>query len=302
MLPFVMYISKLSMLNTYFSPSVFLFALFTATHEAYTKFNPPKDYIREDPYILIPAFLCFGYILTLGILVIMSLHKRANESPRIYTILSSVLGLYNMFLIIIVVIYIVFNYFVETDVPSSARVTREIIKYLTIVNVACLVVPVTMHIFTHPRHVFEMLDPRTLLSYLYYQAIYSHTFVIYAFANVDDVSWGTKGVQQEKNKHIKTKINHQDKQYYNDKLAFFGKWIVANALFCFILILINEIFVEEQNKAIILTAIGMYSTALLALKCIFGMLHHFWCFLLDIFCVRRLRYNEQEQKNMEKRL
>ena len=46
--------------------------------------------------------------------------------------------------------------------------------------------------------VCEMLDPRTFLSYLYYQAAYTHTFVIYAFSNVDDVTWGTKGVQQDK--------------------------------------------------------------------------------------------------------
>lgn len=32
MLPFVMLISKLSMINTYFGPAIFLFALFTSTH------------------------------------------------------------------------------------------------------------------------------------------------------------------------------------------------------------------------------------------------------------------------------
>jgi hypothetical protein len=49
-----------------------------------------------------------------------------------------------------------------------------------------------------------MLDPRTFLSYLYYQAAYTHTFVIYAFSNVDDVTWGTKGVQQDKSTVLKT--------------------------------------------------------------------------------------------------
>lgn len=49
-----------------------------------------------------------------------------------------------------------------------------------------------------------MLDPRTFFSYLYYQAAYTHTFVIYAFSNVDDVTWGTKGVQQDKSSALKT--------------------------------------------------------------------------------------------------
>ena len=38
--------------------------------------------------------------------------------------LSAVLGLYNLLLIAIVVIYLVFNYFLEDSVPPSAAITR----------------------------------------------------------------------------------------------------------------------------------------------------------------------------------
>lgn len=145
-----------------------------------------------------------------------------------------------------------------------------------------------------------MLDPRTFLSYLYYQAAYTHTFVIYAFSNVDDVTWGTKGVQQDKSAALKTTQRQQ--AYYQSKLQFFGKWIAFNAIMCFSLIIINEIFVEEQNKAIILTAIGVYSTLIVVAKCVFGMLHHLRCFFLDIFCLRRVKYDKNEKENMEKRL
>lgn len=82
-----------------------------------------------------------------------------------------------------------------------------------------------------------MLDPRTFLSYLYYQAAYSHTFVIYAFSNVDDVTWGTKGVQQDKSTMLKTTLRQED--YYRCKLHFFGKWIASNSIICFVLIIIN---------------------------------------------------------------
>jgi hypothetical protein len=101
----------------------------------------------------------------------------------------------------IVVFYIGYNYFVPTssnyDDPSSAS-TRDLIKYLTVINFISLGCPVLMHLITHPQQVFEMLDPRTLISYLYYQAVYSHTLVIYAFCNVDDVTWGTKGIGDTK--------------------------------------------------------------------------------------------------------
>lgn len=136
-----------------------------------------------------------------------------------------------------------------------------------------------------------MLDPRTFLSYLYYQAAYTHTFVIYAFSNVDDVTWGTKGVQQDRSASVKATL--REEEYYRRKLEFFGKWIATNAIFCFVLIIINEIFVQEQNKAIILTAIGMYSTLIVVVKCFFGMLHHFRCIFLDLFCLRRLKYDKK---------
>jgi chitin synthase len=90
------------------------------------------------------------------------------------------------------------------EIPESAALTREIIKYLIIINFACLVLPIFFHLFTHPRRVLEMLDPRTFLSYLYYQAAYSHTFVIYAFCNVDDVTWGTKGAYDKKTSQFYT--------------------------------------------------------------------------------------------------
>lgn len=51
-----------------------------------------------------------------------------------------------------------------------------------------------------------MLDPRTILSYLYYQAAYSHTFVVYAFCNVDDITWGTKGSSGDKQQETKNRI------------------------------------------------------------------------------------------------
>lgn len=145
-----------------------------------------------------------------------------------------------------------------------------------------------------------MLDPRTFLSYLYYQAAYTHTFVIYAFSNVDDVTWGTKGVQQDKSKMLKTSLIQE--QYYKSKLEFFGVWILSNAVICFLLIMINEVFVQEQNKAIILTAIGVYSTMIVVIKCIFGMLHHLRCMFLDLFCIRKIYYDEKEKNQMEKKL
>ena len=46
-LPIVIFMSKLSILNTYLTPAVFFFALFTSTHETFIKIRPPESYFRS---------------------------------------------------------------------------------------------------------------------------------------------------------------------------------------------------------------------------------------------------------------
>jgi hypothetical protein len=118
-----MLISKLSMFSTYLGPSIFFFALYTATFETYNKFQPPKDFIRGTPWVLIPAFICMGYLGAVFGLIVLSLHKKGNENKKVYIILSSILGLYNIFLIAIVVVYILYNYILTKDIPDSAKLT-----------------------------------------------------------------------------------------------------------------------------------------------------------------------------------
>ena len=81
-----------------------------------------------------------------------------------------------------------------------------------------------------------------------------------------------------------------------------GTWIAANASIAFLLILFNAIFVEEQNKAIMLTIIGVYSTAIVVFKCIFGVIYHIRCMFLDLFCMREINYDASEKEKMEYKL
>jgi chitin synthase len=48
-----------------------------------------------------------------------------------------------------------------------------------------------VHLPTHFIFVMKLLA--NAISYLAYQGAYSHVMLIYAFCNVDNVSWGTKG-------------------------------------------------------------------------------------------------------------
>ncbi len=39
----------------------------------------------------------------------------------------------------------------------------------------------------------------SLPSYLFYTTTYSHTFVVYSYCNIDDCSWGKKGLNSDSN-------------------------------------------------------------------------------------------------------
>ena len=62
---------------------------------------------------------------------------------------------------------------------------------ITCINVFAYIVIAIIHLPTHCEFVFKLLFD--VMSYLAYQGAYSHVMLIYAFSNVDNVSWGTKG-------------------------------------------------------------------------------------------------------------
>ena len=75
------------------------------------------------------------------------------------------------------------------DVFSTAE--DSLVFIITCINVASYFVIALIHLPSHCKFVFKLLFG--CISYLVYQGAYSHVMLIYAFCNVDNVSWGTKG-------------------------------------------------------------------------------------------------------------
>ena len=55
-----------------------------------------------------------------------------------------------------------------------------------------------------------------VISYLAYQGAYSHVMLIYAFCNVENVSWGTKGTKGNKGARAQ--------RYLIEKVSFVADW------------------------------------------------------------------------------
>lgn len=78
-----------------------------------------------------------------------------------------------------------------------------------------------------PARVWDIF--RSTVSYIYYSATYFQTLVTFSFCNIDDVTWGTKGLSGgAKNNFFEGKVQHV------------STWLVVNACLTFGLILIDS--------------------------------------------------------------
>ena len=92
---------------------------------------------------------------------------------------------------------------------------------ITCINIASYFIIALVHLPTHTSFVFKLLIDA--ISYMVYQGAYSHVMLIYAFCNVDNVSWGTKG--------NKGQSVHG---YLIEKVSFIADWLLYNAIIAFI--------------------------------------------------------------------
>lgn len=144
---------------------------------------------------------------------------------------------------------------------------------MTCINIGAYILIAVLHLPTHGFFVFRLAIDA--ISYLAYQGAYSHVMLIYAFCNVDDVSWGTKG-----NKGGKSK------KYLNDKVIFVANWLLYNAVLAFIFIYIDFFTPRETKKGIMLLAIGVYATLILFIKVSLACLYQLKWFLFEKCCTR----------------
>lgn len=102
-----------------------------------------------------------------------------------YTILLIGLVIYN-----VVEVYLQLN---RINSISDLFIDAEtaLVFVITCLNIAAYIIIALIHLPTHCKFVFSLLFD--VISYLVYQGAYSHVMLIYAFCNVDNVSWGTKG-------------------------------------------------------------------------------------------------------------
>ena len=67
-----------------------------------------------------------------------------------------------------------------------------------------------------------------LKDYLYYSPQYFHTLLIFAFCNINDLSWGTKGREKAEGG------DSLEQSFLEYKIKFVGKWLFTNMIIAYV--------------------------------------------------------------------
>lgn len=203
LLGFSMLLALISFINGYLIPAFYLFALYTTIVQSAS--NIVVQYAAE--------VLTLIYIFMILLCVVWSLFGQEWTKKAHY--LSYIFSFYT-FLLLSLVIYNVVGVYLQIDYTKKffdlfKDTESATVLIITSINVFAYIIIALIHMPTHFKFVWRLLID--VISYLAYQGAYSHVMLIYAFCNVDNVSWGTKG---NKGQRVQ--------RYLIEKVSFIANW------------------------------------------------------------------------------
>lgn len=106
---------------------------------------------------------------------------------KVFTVISSILGYYYLLLWGMIINTVVGNYIITQKNETSLIILGGMIG----ISIGSVFLIICFHLVS-PRRVWDIV--RSTISYIYFSGCYTHTLIVYAFCNIDDVGWGTKGI------------------------------------------------------------------------------------------------------------
>lgn len=130
---------------------------------------------------------------------------------------------------------------------------RTYIIVMVSINIGSFMLILLVHLLCQPKLVWSIIS--SYWSYIVYQPIYNFILIIFSFCNLDDVTWGTKGLSDSAGGN----------SYYLDKVKFLTRWFASNTILLLLLISIN---IFSGKKPYVVLVLGFYGTVYLAFKTI----------------------------------
>ncbi|KAL4456824.1 hypothetical protein ABPG73_002271 [Tetrahymena malaccensis] len=188
----------------------------------------------------------------------------------VFKVLASIVSITSVIVYIIVLATILFNALNNSYgiITGFKPLKKEFLIYIYVM-IALNYGSFYISMFLHLRQPFIVWNViKSFFSYLLYSPIYNHILMIFSFCNIDDATWGTKGL---------TGTNGVSKQY-TEKIEFVGKWIFLNALLLTVLLIANLV---NSSTPIVIMALGAFGSIYFFIKNTIGMFHYLKYFYFD---------------------
>ncbi|KAL4499716.1 hypothetical protein ABPG72_017256 [Tetrahymena utriculariae] len=189
----------------------------------------------------------------------------------VFKTLASFVSLISCAIFLIVIATIIFSligksYLLHIGVLKLSKGFKIYMLTMIGLNYGSFFVSLIIHLLFQPFIFWNILT--SFISYWIYSPIYNHILLIFSFCNIDDVTWGTKGLTDSK----------QNEKQKDKKIKFVGNWIFWNAFLLTALLTANSI---SSNTPYVIMVLGGFGTIYSFIKTFFGIIHYLKYFLID---------------------
>jgi len=147
----------------------------------------------------------------------------------------------------------------------KTRNLKLITAVTVVVTLGSYIVPLLMNIFSLMSNIFGVFFG--LISYIVMTPTYVNTFVIFAFANLHDVTWGNRQTIEDPNE--KKKREKQEDEYKSYRANVLMVWLLVNVLFAYALTHITS----SSGQAAFLLALSAWVAIILVVRLVGAILY-----------------------------
>lgn len=211
----------------------------------------------------IPDIINFIYVMAiLGVLFLsLSLNQNNKRFSRLYYLTSSLLGFYGILIFVLLVVDTVqiMKDIIRWDITNNFIIPIIYLKALILFVAAGHALPI-IWTFSLSKW-WDMI--MALPSYIFYVPSYINILLIYSFCRIDDLSWGTKGLEDD----VERK---RSDDWRKEKYLFVSKFVVVNVVVAFLACSVIDLPKVRSYIILILTCLVVF---LLAFRLIFAMIY-----------------------------
>ncbi|EAR90454.2 chitin synthase (macronuclear) [Tetrahymena thermophila SB210] len=191
---------------------------------------------------------------------------------KVYKIFASLFSIEASILMIILSAALYINIFTPDTFSDLGFFTlpkwmRDYIIIILIFNMGLILLILFFHTIFQPKILW--LFVKSYFSYILYSPVYQIYLTIFSFCNLDDVTWGTKGLQN----------STQNQTFLTDKVRYVKYWVFLNSSLIIAFLCASLIPLDKTPYVII--GIGIYGSLYNSVRIIGGSINYIKYFVFD---------------------